>query len=100
MGPLRNTVVGSLRYKAKCAFAANHEALDDLNGIIQGKVHQGIQAVSCCALDGELAADEGRKLLVCLHPACQVQNTRHQLLMCLQHIRQYIGELCVCTVLQ
>ncbi|KAA6422446.1 MAG: hypothetical protein FRX49_07621 [Trebouxia sp. A1-2] len=59
VGPLRNTVVGSLRYKAKGAFTANHEALDDLNRVIQGEVHQGIQAVSGCALDGKLAADEG-----------------------------------------
>lgn len=37
--PLRDTVVGGLRHKAKGALAANHEALDDLNGVIQREVH-------------------------------------------------------------
>lgn len=72
VGPFRNAVVGSLGDKAEGAFTANHEALDDLDGVIQGEVHQGIQAVACGALDGKLSPDQGSELLVILHPGCQV----------------------------
>ena len=83
--PLRNTVVGSLGHKPKCAFTPNHEALDDLNGVVQSKIHQSVEAVASGALDGKLAADEGCELLIRLYSGRQIHNTSHQLLVTLQH---------------
>jgi len=36
-----------LGHKPKGALGANHEVLDDLNGVVSGEVHQCIKGVAC-----------------------------------------------------
>lgn len=82
--PLRDCVVGGTRHKSKCALAANHQSLDDLNGVCDGEVHQGIQRVPRGALDAELAPDEGTELLVSLDSLSNADDAFHKGLMGLQ----------------
>ena len=44
---------------------------------------QGLRRITCGALDGKLAANEGSQLAVTLHPLGQVLNTCHQVLVTL-----------------
>lgn len=61
VGPLWYSAVCGLRHEAERALTADHEALDDLNGVVHREVHKCIQGVARRALDGKLAADEGRQ---------------------------------------
>ena len=58
VGPFWHGAVGGLGHKTERSLAADHEALDDLDGVVDREVHKRIQGVACGALDGKLAADE------------------------------------------
>ena len=74
-------MVGGTRDEAEGALTANHQSLDDLDGICDGEVHQCIQRVARGALDAELPPDEGTQLLVCLNSLSQADDTLHQWLV-------------------
>ena len=54
---------------------------------------QGLRKVTCGALDGKLAADEGCQLTITLHPLGQVLDTCHQVLVTLHRQRRLHSEL-------
>lgn len=82
--PLWHSVVGSPADKPKGTLAANHQMFDDLNGVIQGEIHQGIEGVAGGALDGKFPTDQVGQLLVGLDTCSQVDNTINQVLVGLQ----------------
>ena len=84
VGPLRDCIVGGARDEAKGALRAYHEALDDLDGVVDGEVHQRVERVACGALDGKLAPDERAQLPVSLHTPRQGHDAIHQLLVALR----------------
>ena len=81
--PLGHCIVGGLRHEAECALTANHQALDDLDGVLQREVDQRVEGVACCALDGELALDERCKLRVFPDPLGQVEHTFYEVCVAL-----------------
>mmetsp|Transcript_2785 Transcript_2785/g.4699 ORF Transcript_2785/g.4699 Transcript_2785/m.4699 type:complete len:260 (+) Transcript_2785:2081-2860(+) len=80
---IRHGVVGGAGHKGESAFRADHEALDDLDGVRHREVHERIETVPGGALDRILAANQGSQLLIRLDPPGDLHDSLNELLVCL-----------------
>lgn len=69
---LGHCVVCDVADEPECALTANHQVLDDGDGVIRGEVHQGVQAVpnlQCTAIKAVMKPCLILSLALSLHPS-------------------------------